>query len=208
MSVLRRINTKAPKNRGNKIASREFALDCGLFAVLLFALSVHSFWNMNDMDGLMFLTMALLCGSELLLKKQLLRQGTVSVVACTLFALLIGCAAAMGDNTVITAMLALFLPVIAISICGIKYGMIIGGSFAIYIAVLLYSPVVSVIPAEYPAVLQTFYPVLYGLVCVVCFMHSYSDHKQKLIKYRNEETLEKAVKAEHDKLMSMTMGVW
>ena len=73
-----------------------------------------------------------------------------------------------------------------------------------YLLILFYTPLADNLSTAYPSEFRMFYPVMYAVVCTVFFAFSYFQYKQSMNKYQNEQSLEKAVNAEHDKLMAMT----
>lgn len=203
ITVLKTIFTKVPRSRSSDV-QRIIQMGCAAMSLLFAAIGIYSFWNMDDLDGLLDLGLALLFLGGAFLKKQLIRQGRVSLVFCVLLILLMAGSLVLGEHIVLNAMMALLMPIILLEICGIQYGMLMSAGLVLFFAVLFFSPVRGLLHGACPAELQVFYPVLFGIVCLVYYRYSYYRHKEQLDKCRNEETLEKAVRAEHNKLMAMT----
>lgn len=204
LTMLKTINTKPMKGRDGAALSKVKADMLLSSALLFFIIGIYSFWCAQDTDGILFLTLTLYCAAGGFGHKRLFRRDAGAALFFTLLALSVICATLWCSNAVIMAMWALFFPAIAIGICGIKFGGLIGGMLAAYFVILFYSPVLQVVTAEYPAEMGCFYPVLYGLVYSIVCVYSYLQHKQLLDKQYHEETLEQAVKTEHDHLMIMT----
>ena len=204
LTILKTINTKPLKGRVGTVLSKVRA-DMLFSSALLFAMiCVYSFWRAQDMEGILFLALALYCAAGGFWHKRLFRRDAVAAIYSIVLALNVMCVTLWCANGMIMVMWALFFPVIAISICGIKFGGLISGMLAVYFVILFYSPVLQVVPAEYPAEIGCFYPVLYGLGYAIICVYSYLQHKQLMDKQYREETLEKAMKTERDHLMVMT----
>lgn len=204
LTILRIINTRPLKDKGGAAVSKVKSSILFSSALLFLLIGFYSFWRVQDRDGWLFLGLALYCAAGGFVHKRLFKRDAIAAAYGIGLALAVICATLWCSNGVIMAMWALFFPVIAISICGIKFGGLISGMLAVYFAVLFYSPVMKLVPAAYPAEIGCFYPVLYGLVYIILCVYSYLQHKQLLNRQQNEETLEKAVKTEHDHLMIMT----
>lgn len=204
MTILKTINTKPLKDRDSAALSKVKANMLFASALLFFMIGVYSFWRAQNLDGLLFPALTLCCAAGGFGYKRLLRKDAAATAFCVVLALGVMCATLWCVNGVIMALWALFFPVVAIGICGIQFGGLISGVLAVYFVILFYTPVLQMAPAEYPAQLGCFYPVLYGLVYTVVCAYSYLRQKQLLDKQYQEETLEKAVMTEHDHLMVMT----
>ena len=204
LAILRTINTKPPKGRTNAALSRVRAAGCLILSCFFFLTSAYSFWKAQDIDGILLLALSLLCVISAFLGKRLFRQGTASVVFCVVLVGIAVCSTLWASGHILSMMLILFIPTVTISLCGIKYGSMISGLLVLYFIVLFYSPLFDRIPSAYPAEMRIFYPILYAIVYAAFFAYSYFQHKQLLDKSQNAQTLEKAVNAEHDKLMAMT----
>lgn len=204
LTILKTIHTKPLKGRSGAALSKVTAGMLFLSALLFLMAGVYSFWRVQDRDGLLFLGLTLYCAAGGFLHKRLFRRDAVAAIYCIILALAVMFDTLWCSSGVIMALWTLFFPAIAIGICGIKFGGLISGMLAVYFVILFYSPVLQTVPAEYPAELVYFYPVLYGLAYTIICAYSYFQHKQLLDKQYNEETLEKAVKTEHDHLMVMT----
>lgn len=204
LTFLRIINTKPLKVRGDSFLSK---LNIGILlssAILFLMTSIYCFWNTQDGDGLLFFVPAIYCFVGALLGRHISRRDALSAFFCTVLALMSIATMIWSSHGVITIMWALFLPVVTICICGIKFGMLISGALAVYYILFFYSPFLQAVLTEYPAEVRYVFPILYGIVCAMSFVYSYVQHKQLLNKQYNEKTLEKAIKTEHDQLIAMT----
>ena len=204
LAILRTINTKPLKVRGDSFSSK---LNFGIIlasAILFLLTSIHSFWTAQDLDGLLFLVPAVYCSVGALLNRHISRRDTLSAVFCIVLVFFSISTMIWSSHGVITTMWALFLPTVTISICGIKFGMLISIALAVYYIIFFYSPFGQAVPTEYPIEMRYVFPLLYSLVCAITFVYSYFQHKQLLNKQYNEKTMEKAIKTEHDQLMAMT----
>lgn len=203
MAILRTINAKPPKSKHDAESFQGKAVCCLLLALFFFPVSIYSFWRAHDVDGVLFLALTMLCASGAFLVRRLCRQGAVSLMFC-LGMLGIAVCAALRSSSYILLMAILSVPIITSSLCGIKYGSITGGLLIPYLSILFYTPLADRLSAAYPPEIRMFYPIMYTVVCTVFFIFSYFQHKQSLDKRQNEQSLKKAVNAEHDKLMAMT----
>lgn len=203
MSILKTINTKPQKGRDGsaleKVRNGMLILSAAAFLVI----ALYSFLRVQAADAMLFLALALCCAAGALLHKTLGRRVAAAAAFCVVLAAAVLASMALGANGLLTALWALFFPVIAIGICGIKHGGLISGLLAVGLSVLFYTPVLQLVPAEYPAQIVAFYPVIYGLLCVVICQYSYLQHRRLLNQQHNEEKLEKAVETERDHLMVM-----
>lgn len=204
LTILKTINTKPRKGRAGDVLSKAKAGLLYASAVLFVMICVYSFWRTQDTDGFLFLALAFYCAVGGFFHKRLFRRDSVATIYCIALALGVVYATlwCYGGTTVV--MWALFFPCIAISLCQVKMGGLISGSLAIHFLILFYTPVLRVVPAEYPAEVGCFYPVLYGLGYAVTCVYSYHQHKQLVEKQYHEEMLEKAMKTERSNLMAMT----
>lgn len=203
-TILKTINTKPQKGKDGSAFSK---VKSGVFlasALMFLSVSFYSFNRAQDADGMLFLALTLYCAAGAFLHRRLFRRDAVAAAYGTVLALAVGFAALRCSNGVIMAMWALFFPAIAINIFGIKVGGLLGGLLAVYFAILFYTPVFRMTAAAYPAQIRFFYPVLYGAVYATVCAGGYLWHKQLLNRQKNEETLERAVRAEHDHVMIMT----
>ena len=203
MAILRTINTKPPKNKHDTEWFRVKAACCLLLALFFFSAGIYSFWRVHDRDGVLFLALTAICASGAFLVRRLCRQGAVSLLFC-LSLLGLAAGAALWGSSYILLMCILSVPILAAGLCGIKYGSITGALLLPYLLILFYTPLSGRLSAAYPPEIRMFYPVMYVVVCTVFFTFTYFMHKQSLSERRNEQSLEKAVNAEHDKLMAMT----
>ena len=203
MAILRTINAKPPKNKHDTESFRVKAVCCLLLTLFFFPVSIYSFWRAHDVNGVLFLALAVLCASGAFLVRRLSRQGTVSLVFCLSLLGIAVCAALWGSSYILL-MAVLTVPILASSLCGIKYGSITGALLVPYLFILFYTPLSGRLSAAYPSEIRAFFPVMYTVTFTMFFIFSYFMHKQSLDKRQNEQTLEKAVNAEHDKLMAMT----
>lgn len=204
LTILRTINTKPLRDKNEADVSKVKSGMLFSSAVLFLLIGIYSFWWMQVRDGWLFLLIAIYCAAGVFAHKRLFRRDAAAAAYCSVLALAVICAALWFSNGIILAMWALLFPVIAISICGIKFGGLISGILAVYFGVLFYSPVLKLASTEYPAEISCVYPVLYGLVYFSVCGCSYLQHKQRLDSQQNEEALKKAVKTERDHLMIMT----
>lgn len=203
MTILRTINAKPPKSKHDAESFRAKAACCLLLALFFFPVSIYSFWRAHDRDGVLFLALTVLCASGAFLVRRLCRQGAVSLLFCVSLLGIAVCAALWGSSYILLVCI-LPVPILAASLCGIKYGSITGGLLILCLLILFYTPLSGKLSAAYPPEIQMFYPVMYAVVCTVFFIFSYFMHKQSLNERQNEQSLERAVNAEHDKLMAMT----
>lgn len=204
LTILRTINTKPPKIKHNTKLLQTKAVFCLLLAVLFFPVSIYHFWKVQDIDGILFLALTALCVSGAFLVRRLSRQGAVSLLFCVILLGIVVCSTLRGSSHILMMMWGLFLPAVAIGLCGIKYGSIAGGLLVPYFFVLFYTPLADKLPTAYPVEVRIFYPILYTVTYAAFFMFSYYQHKQLLAKHQSEQTLEKAVSREYDKVMAMT----
>lgn len=203
MAILRAINAKPPKSKHDAESFRVKAVCCLLLALFFFPVSIYSFWRAHDVDGVLFLALTMLCASGAFLVRRLCRQGAVSLLFC-LGMLGIAVCAALWGSSYILLMAILSVPIITSSLCDIKYGSITGGLLIPYLSMLFYTPLADRLSAAYPSEIRAFFPVMYTVTFTMFFIFSYFMHKQSLDKRQNEQSLKKAVNAEHDKLMAMT----
>ena len=203
MAILRTINAKPPKSKQDTESFRAKTVCCLLLSLFFFPVSIYSFWRAHDRDGILFLALTALCAFGAFLVRRLCRQGSISMLFCLSLLATAVCAALWGSSYILL-MCILSVPIFATSLCGIKYGSITGGLLIPCLLILFYTPLAGRLSSAYPPEIRIFYPVMYVVVCAVFFVFSYFMHKQSLDKRQNEQTLEKAVNAEHDKLMAMT----
>lgn len=204
LSFLRTINTKPLKVRGDSFLSK---LNIGILlssAILFLMTSIYSFWNAQDVDGLLFFVPAIYSFAGALLGRHISRSDALSAIFCTVLAFFSISTIIWSSHGIITILWILFLPIANICICGIKFGLFINGVLAIYNIIFFYTPLWQTAPAEYPSEIRYVFPILYGIVCAISFVYGYVQHKQILNKQNNEKTLEKAVKTEHHQLIAMT----
>ena len=203
MNVLKTINAKTRKGKDEIALARVRNGMLLLSALAFLVIALYSFLRMQDVDGLLFLALGLCCASGGLLYKQLSRRSVTAMVYCAVLAALVMTSMVFGEYVLLTAVWAIFFPVIAVSICGFRNGMIVGCLLGIGFDVLFYTPVLGMVPAAYPEEIVSFYPVIYGLIFIIICQYSYLQHRRLLNQQRNEEKLEKAVQRERDHLMVM-----
>ena len=203
MAILRTINAKPPKNKHDTGSFRVKATCCLLLALFFLSVSIYSFWRAHDRDGVLFLALTVLCASGAFLVRRLYRQVAVSLLFCLSLLGIAVCSTLWGSSYILM-ICVLTVPILATSLCSIKYGSITGGVLIPYLLILFYTPLADNLSTAYPSEFRMFYPVMYAVVCTVFFAFSYFQYKQSMNKYQNEQSLEKAVNAEHDKLMAMT----
>ena len=204
LTILKTINTKPLKARGASFLSK---LRNGILfssGILFLMTSIYSFWSAQNLDGLLFLIPAVYCFAGALLSRHIFRRDALSAFFCTALAFFSVATMIWSSHGIITIMWILFMPVVTICICGIKFGMLISAAFAVYNIIFFYSPFWQAVPTEYPAEIRYVFPVLYGIVCAISFVYSYIQHKQLFNRQHDEKALEKAIKTEHDQLMAMT----
>lgn len=204
LAILRTINTKPPKSRNDAKLFKAKAICCLLSALFFFPVSIYSFRKAWDIDSILFLALALLCLAGAFLVRRLYRQGTVSLLFCLLLLGFSVCFTLWGHSHILITCILLFIPIIATSLCGLKYGSITGGVLIPFFFAFFYTPLAAQLPIGYPSELRLFFPVIYTGIYIVCFIFGYFRHKLLLDQRQNQQTLEKAVNAEHDKLMAMT----
>lgn len=207
LTILKTINTKPLISKDRAAVSKVKSGMLFSSALLFLLICIYSFWHLQDRDGWLFLGLALYCTVGALLHKRLFRRDAIAAVFGIGLALAVILATLWCSNGVSMALWALFFPMIAICVCGIKFGGLISGVLVLYFAVLFYSPISRMVPAEYPAQIRYFYPVLYGLAFAVMCVYGYLRHRQLLNRQQYEETMEKTVKTEREHLMIMTTQV-
>lgn len=203
MTILRTINAKPSKNKHDTESLRAKSVCCLLLALFFFPVSIFSFWRVHDADGMLFLALTVLCTSGAFLVRRLYRQGAISLLFCLSMLAIAVCAALWGCSYILL-MSILIIPVLTSSLCGIKYGSITAALLIPYLFLLFYTPLSGRLSATYSSEIRAFFPIMYAVISTVFFIFYYFMHKQSLDKRQNEQTLEKAVNAEHDKLMAMT----
>ncbi|MGN1248436.1 MAG: HD-GYP domain-containing protein, partial [Candidatus Spyradocola sp.] len=197
------INTRPQKGKDGLALARVRNGMLLLSALVFFAIALYSLLRLRDVDGLLFLALGLCCATGGLLHKRLNRRNVIAALYCVVLAAFVLASMALGEYGLLTAIWALFFPVIAVSVCGLRNGGIIGLLLGVGIDVLFYTPVLGMVPAAYPEEIVRFYPVIYGLIFIVICLYSYLQHRRLLNQQQYEETLEKAVKTERDHLMVM-----
>lgn len=204
LTILKTIHTKPLKGRSGAAFSKVTAPMLFFSALLFLMTGLYSFWYAQDREGFLFLVLAFYCAAGGFLHKRLFRRDAVAAIFCMVLALAVVSGTLWCSSGVIMVLWALFFPAFAIGICGIMFGGLISGMLTVYFVILFYSPVLQRVPAEYPAEIAGFYPVLYGMAYTIICVFSYCQHRQLLDEQHSEETLKKAVKTEHDHLMVMT----
>lgn len=203
LTILKTINTRPAKDReGAMPAKIKTGMLCAS-ALLFLAISLFDFLRLQDREGFLYLALTLWCAAGGFAHRQLFRRNGVATFFCLVLALGVVCGTAWGCNGVTMGMWALFFPMIAIFICGIKPGGILGALLAIYFAALVYTPLRRMVPAQYPVEAGRFYPLLYAAVYVIVCAYAYLLHRQTLCRQDSKEALERAVKTEHDHVMIM-----
>ena len=203
LTMLRIINTKPPRSRDGAALLVVKRAMLAASALLFFIASITSFTRVRDAEGIAYLVLTLVCAMGGLGYGRLFRRQAVSTIFCAFIALSIACMTIWGKSGTFMSLWALFFPIIAMGIGGIRSGALIGGLLAAFYMILFWTPLLKLIPAAYPVEISRNYPLLYLLDELICFTYFYMSHKQRLLRQDNEEMLEKAVQTEHDHLMIM-----
>lgn len=205
MTILKTMNQKPCKTREDAFQRKMKGAMLLVSALFFLGISVQSFLQIGERDGALFLGLALYCALGGLAYKALLGREGIRTAYCAVLGLMVGCVASFSSHHgVLMVMWALFYPLLAASICGIWPGILIAGLLGVFFGVLFYSPLLRWMPAAYSQEIRQFYPVLYDQVFIVSMVYKYFQHQQLLKRQHNQQTLEKAMKTEHDHLMVMT----
>ena len=203
LTILRTINTKPHKDRDGAVLAKVKSGVLLASAMLFLIIGSFSFTRFQDTEALLYMGLALWCAAGGFLQRHLFRRGILALFFCIVLELGAVCMTVWGFDGVTMCIWALFFPIISISVCGIKPGGLLSGLLALYFVALFYTPLQNLIPAQYPAELGRFYPLLYGAAYVIVCACAYLLHKQTLTRHDSEAALERAVHTEYDHLMIM-----
>ena len=109
-----------------------------------------------------------------------------------------------GGNKSFSILWTLLAPVFIMSAVGVKAGTVVGAYFQTIFIIVFWTPLRSIVEEHYSPTFMNHFPILYLCTLIICLAVVLNQKKQQMELDRYQEKLEKAVKAEHDKVTQIT----
>lgn len=109
-----------------------------------------------------------------------------------------------GGDDGFSALWIMLAPMSIMATVGIKAGAVVGVYFQLILFIFFWTPLKSTVAMHYSETFLKHFPLLYLCTLLICFAVMLSHKKQQMALDRYQDDLEKAVKAEHEKVTQIT----
>lgn len=99
----------------------------------------------------------------------------------------------------------LIVPIAYVTLFGLLNGLLVGGYFGVFLVVILWTPLYSIIPYTYPSEVRLRFPILYICCFLLAIIIGVRNKKLRISQMRNEEQLSQAVLAERSRVERISM---
>lgn len=99
----------------------------------------------------------------------------------------------------------LIVPIAYVTLFGLLNGLLVGGYFGVFLVVILWTPLYSIIPYTYPSEVRLRFPILYICCFLLAIIIGVRNKKLRIFQMRNEEQLSQAVLAERSRVERISM---
>lgn len=130
---------------------------------------------------------------------------TASFMVCVLIAIGFTIDSIYGVNQGFAVLWMVVIPMISMAMMGIKWGTFLSWYFQIFLIALFYTPLRGLVSSDYDAGMLRNFPTLYFVCMLAAYFYGIQSAVNRNRQREYEETLQKAVADEHNKVMSISL---
>lgn len=176
--------------------------------ILMICSSVMSVMNIFDKSWLMLASTVLLTIAFLacfLICFIHYNRKIVEFILCITIISLFSFYAVIGGNRGFAIDWILLVPIAYMTLFGLLDGLLVGGYFGVFLVVILWSPVYSMLPFAYSDEVRLRFPILYICGFLLAIVIGVRNKKLRIAQMRNEEQLSQAVLAERSRVERISL---